>query len=58
MFPYLESIDSYVYDSQVDETSAAEILQECLFGKWSKVEKEMLKLGQERLRELNTQTKK
>lgn len=58
MFPCLESIDSYVYDSQVDETSAAEVLQECLFGKWSKVEKEMLKLGQERLRELNTQTKK
>lgn len=58
MFPFLESIGSYVYDSQVDETSAAEILQECLFGKWSKVEKEMLKLGQERLRELNTETKK
>ena len=43
---------SCVYDSQVDETSAAEVLQECLFGKWNKVEKEMLKLGQERLREL------
>lgn len=43
---------SCVYDSQVDETSAAEVLQECLFGKWSKVEKEMLKIGQERLREL------
>lgn len=37
MFPCLESIDSYVYDSQVDGTSAAEVLQECLFGKWSKV---------------------
>ena len=49
---------SCVYDSQVDETSATEVLQECLFGKWSKVEKEMLKLGQERLREFNTQTKK
>lgn len=58
MFPCLESIGSYVFDSQADETSAAEVLQECLFGKWSKVEKEMLKLGQERLRELNTQTKK
>ena len=43
---------SCVYDSQVDQTSAAEVLQECLFGKWSKVEEEMLKLGQERLREL------
>ena len=58
MFPCLESIDSYVYDSQVDETSAAEVLQECHFGKWSKVEKEMLKMGQERLRELNTETTK
>ena len=42
---------SCIYDSQVDETSAAEVLQECLFGKWSKVEKEMLKLGQERLKD-------
>lgn len=58
MFPYLESIDSYVYDSQVDETSVAEVLQECHFGKWSKVGKEMLKMGQERLRKFNTETKK
>ena len=43
---------SCVYDSQVDETSAAEVLHECLFGKWSKVEEEMLKIGQERLRDL------
>jgi len=43
---------SCVYDSQVDGTSAAEVLQECLFGKWSKVEEEMLKMGQERLIEL------
>ena len=43
---------SCVYDSQVDETSATEVLHECLFGKWSKVEEEMLKIGQERLREL------
>lgn len=49
---------SCVYDSQVGETSVAEVLQECLFGKWSKVEEEMLKLGQERLREFNTETKK
>lgn len=43
---------SCIYDSQVDQISAAEVLQECLFGKWSKVEEEMLKLGQERLKEL------
>ena len=43
---------SCVYDSQVDEISAAEVLHECIFGKWNTVEKEMLKLGQERLREL------
>ena len=43
---------SCVYDSQVDQISAAEVLHECLFGKWNKVEKEMLKIGQERLREL------
>lgn len=49
---------SCIYDSQVDETSATEVLQECLFGKWSKVEEEMLKMGQERLRELNTEIKK
>ena len=36
---------SCAYDSQVDETSAAEVLYECLFGKWIKVEEEMLKLG-------------
>lgn len=49
---------SCIYDSEVDETSAAEDLHECLFGKWNKVEKEMLKVGQERLREFNTDTKK
>lgn len=41
-----------VFDSKTDEGSATIILQECLFGKWSKVEKEMLKLGQARLKEL------
>ncbi|MEC4578108.1 type II toxin-antitoxin system toxin PezT [Streptococcus dysgalactiae] len=41
-----------VYDSETDEGSAADVLQECLFGKWSKVEEEMLKVGQERLREM------
>lgn len=42
-----------VYDSEKDDGSVAEVLQECLFGKWSKVEEEMLKVGQERLREFN-----
>lgn len=41
-----------VYDSETDEGSAAEVLQECLFGKWSKVEEEMLKVEQEQFREL------
>ena len=40
-----------IYDSETDEGSAAEVLQNCLFGEWSKVEEEMLKAGQERLRE-------
>ncbi|HFI0087751.1 TPA: type II toxin-antitoxin system toxin PezT [Streptococcus suis] len=40
-----------IYDSESDEGSVAEVLQECLFGKWSKVEEEMMKFGQERLRE-------
>lgn len=42
-----------IYDSETDEGSAADVLQDRLFGKWSKVEEEMLKIGQERLRELN-----
>ena len=42
-----------IYDSKTDEAFAAEVLQDCLFGKWSKVEKEMLRLGQEQLRELS-----
>lgn len=41
-----------IYDSETDEGSAAEVLQNCLFGKWSKVEEEMLKVGRERLGEL------
>lgn len=41
-----------IYDSETDEISAATVLQGCLFGKWSKVEEEMMKAGQERLREL------
>ena len=42
-----------IYDSETDEDSAAEVLKECLFGKWSKVEEEMLKVGRERLREFS-----
>ncbi|UUM57076.1 type II toxin-antitoxin system toxin PezT [Streptococcus suis] len=42
-----------IYDSKTDKDSAAEVLQECLFGKWSKVEEEMMKFGQERLREMS-----
>ena len=41
-----------IYDSESDKGTAAEALQNCLFGKWSKVEKEMLKVGKEQLREL------
>jgi UDP-N-acetylglucosamine kinase len=42
-----------IYDSETDEGSAAEVLQECLFGKWSKVEEEMLKVGEERMRDMS-----
>ena len=41
-----------IYDSESDKGTAAEVLQDCLSGKWSKVEKEMLKVGKEQLREL------
>lgn len=40
-----------VYDSESDDDSASEVLQQCLFGEWSKVEKEMLRVGQEWMRE-------
>jgi len=43
---------SCVYDSREDKTSAADILQDLLFGEWSQVEKEMLKSGDERLKDL------
>ena len=43
---------SCVYDSGENTTSAAEVLQELLFGEWSQVEKEMLKTGEERLKDL------
>ncbi|HEL1840482.1 type II toxin-antitoxin system toxin PezT [Streptococcus suis] len=42
-----------IYDSETDEGSAAEVLQECLFGKWSKVEEEMMKVGEGRMREMS-----
>lgn len=43
---------SCVYDSKIDDVPAVAVLQDYLFGKWNKVEEEMLKVGQERLREL------
>ncbi|MDY4762377.1 type II toxin-antitoxin system toxin PezT [Streptococcus thoraltensis] len=46
-----------LYDSEIDDGLASIVLQECLFGKWSKVEEEMLKIGQERLRELREKNK-
>lgn len=55
---YFEQIQIYqrdrscIYDSETDESSTATVLQECLFGKWSKVEEEMLKVGQERFNKL------
>ena len=49
---------SCVYDSKENTTSVATVLQELLFGEWSQVEKEMLKIGQERLRELSMRTPK
>lgn len=42
-----------VYDSEIDEGSAAEVLQECLFGQWSKVEEEMMKEAKEYLKRLS-----
>ena len=43
---------SCVYDSRENTTSAATVLQDLLFGEWSQVEKEMLKSGEERLKDL------
>ncbi|HET5228981.1 TPA: toxin PezT, partial [Streptococcus pneumoniae] len=40
---------SCVYDSKENTTSAATVLHDLLFGEWNTVEKEMLKIGQERL---------
>ena len=41
-----------IYDSETDEGSVAEVLQECLFGEWSKVEEEMLQIEKDRLKRL------
>lgn len=41
-----------VYDSEMANGSAADVLRECLFGQWSKVEEEMMTVGKERLKEL------
>ncbi len=47
-----------VYDSRMGEDSAADMLQELLFGKWTRVEEEMLKQGKVQLRELSDRHKK
>ena len=43
---------SCVYDSKENTTSAATVLHDLLFGEWNQVEKEMLKSGEERLKDL------
>ncbi|TVW37147.1 toxin PezT, partial [Streptococcus pneumoniae] len=40
-------------DSDTDDGSAADVLQDCLFGKWSKVEEEMIKEAKEYLKRLS-----
>lgn len=42
-----------VYDSDTDDGSVADVLQDCLFGKWSKVEEEMIKEAKEYLKRLS-----
>ena len=49
---------SCVYDSGKNTTSAATVLHDLLFGEWNTVEKDMLKIGQECLRELSMRTPK
>lgn len=36
-----------IYDSETDDDFAMEVLQKCLYGEWTKVEKEMMKEGNE-----------
>ena len=43
---------SCIYDSEDDKISAATVLHNLLFGEWNQVEKEMLKSGEERLKDL------
>ena len=43
---------SCVYDSKENTAPAADILQDLLFGECNQVEKEMLKYGEERLKDL------
>lgn len=43
---------SYIFDTDRDSGFAADRLEQALLGKWSMVEKEMLKHGEKRLREL------
>ena len=47
---------SCVYDSKENLTSAADVLQELLFGEWSQVEKEMLQVEEEILETLCNRT--
>ena len=43
---------SCVYDSKENTTSAADVLQELLFGEWNQVEKEMLEGGEKEVKKL------
>lgn len=43
---------THVNYSKDDETSVADIFQELLFGKWSQVGNEMLRVGDEQLKYL------
>ena len=43
---------SCVYDSGENTTSTAIHLQDLLFGEWNQVEKDMLKSGEEKLKDL------
>ena len=47
---------SCVYDSKENTTSAATVLHDLLFGEWSKVEEEMLQVGEEILETLCNRT--
>ena len=41
---------SCVYDSGENATSAATVLHDLLFGEWNQVEREMLKVGEKKLK--------